>query len=125
MKFKLDENLGRAQVAQLQGSGHDVSTVAQQKMGQAEDRDLAETCRKEGRCLVTLDLDFSSPIHFPPEDTAGIVVLRATGHINQAKLNLLCQTLIEGLKQQDPKGKTWIVEAGRIRIHREKPEGGS
>ena len=60
MKFKLDENLGRAQIAQLQGSGHDVSTVAQQKMGQAEDRDLAETCRKEGRCLVTLDLNFLS-----------------------------------------------------------------
>ena len=125
MKFKLDENLGRAQAAQLQAAGHDVSTVAEQKMGQAEDRKLAETCRKEGRCLVTLDLDFSSPIHFPPENTPGIVVFRATGQINQAKLNLLCQTLIEGLKQQDPKGKTWIVEAGRIRIHREKPEGGS
>jgi len=30
----------------------------------------------EGRCLVTLDLDFSNPFLFPPEDYAGIVVLR-------------------------------------------------
>lgn len=30
------------------------------------------------RALVTLDLDFSNPFRFPPEATAGIVVLRVS-----------------------------------------------
>ena len=76
MKLKLDENLGGSALRYLQQAGYDVSTVALQKLCGADDRRLIDICAAEGRCLVTLDLDFSNPLQFPPADYAGILVLR-------------------------------------------------
>jgi hypothetical protein len=76
MKLKLDENLGGSALRYLEQAGYDVSTVALQKLCGADDRRLIDICAAEGRCLVTLDLDFSNPLQFPPADYAGILVLR-------------------------------------------------
>jgi Domain of unknown function (DUF5615) len=45
----------------------------------ADDDTLFARCRQEGRCLVTLDLDFSNVLRVPPEQTAGLVGLRLAG----------------------------------------------
>lgn len=66
MKLKLDENLNERGIALLVAGGHDGSTVVLQKMQAAVDAQVIEACRKEGRALVTLDLDFANPIHFRP-----------------------------------------------------------
>jgi predicted nuclease of predicted toxin-antitoxin system len=76
MKFKLDENLGGTAARFLEDAGCDVSTVRLQNLWGTADRNLIEVCASEGRCLVTLDLDFSNPLQFPPEHYAGIIVLR-------------------------------------------------
>lgn len=76
MKFKLDENLGRGVAALFRQKGYDVSTVPAQGFCSAADRVLIEACRKEHRCLVTLDLDFGNPLFFRPSGYAGIAVLR-------------------------------------------------
>ena len=76
MRLKLDENFGERCREVLAGAGHDVSTVAGEQMAGAADVDLLETCKREGRCLVTLDLDFSNPLRFPPSGYAGIAVVR-------------------------------------------------
>ena len=57
MKFKLDENLGRAAAAVLLEAGFDVLTISDQQMQGALDRDVIECCVREERCLVTLDAD--------------------------------------------------------------------
>lgn len=66
MKLKLDENIGQRGVQLLHQAGHDVATVVEQGLKSAFDSDLIEVCRTEGRCLVTLDLDFSNPLRFNP-----------------------------------------------------------
>lgn len=76
MKLKLDENLGARGVEVLSQAGHDVLTVAEQGLCSTTDRTLIEVCRTEGRCLVTLDLDFANPLVFRPSEYAGIAVLR-------------------------------------------------
>jgi predicted nuclease of predicted toxin-antitoxin system len=40
-------------------SGHDVQTAVQEKLGGIDDARLFEACALEGRCLITLDLDFA------------------------------------------------------------------
>ena len=75
MKFKLDENLGTLGKTLLASDGHDVLTVVDQEMSGASDERVYEICREEGRVLVTLDHDFAQTLRFPPDATAGIVVL--------------------------------------------------
>jgi predicted nuclease of predicted toxin-antitoxin system len=76
VKIKLDENLGADCRRMFADAGHDVSTVALQAMTSASDVEVIEACGREGRVLVTLDLDISNPFRFPPDRYAGIVVLR-------------------------------------------------
>jgi predicted nuclease of predicted toxin-antitoxin system len=59
MKLKLDENLDRQAEELLRRQGHDVQTAAAEKLWGSEDAHLIQICRSEGRCLVTLDMEFN------------------------------------------------------------------
>jgi predicted nuclease of predicted toxin-antitoxin system len=64
LNIKLDENLGNRAIELFKEAGHEVITVSEQDLGGATDDELIETCRTEGRVLVTLDLDFSNVLRF-------------------------------------------------------------
>lgn len=115
MKLKLDENLGTRGAEVFRNVGHEVATVSEQGMTSATDPELLAACELEGRCLVTLDLDFSNPLIYPPEDFAGIAVLRLPARTNLADILSACSTLAEALLRQNIGGKLWIVQRARIR----------
>jgi predicted nuclease of predicted toxin-antitoxin system len=76
MKFKLDENFGTRTQQIFQQRGHDVHTVLGENLKSAPDTYLYEICCHEQRCLVTLDLDFTDVVRFPPRNGSGIAVIR-------------------------------------------------
>jgi predicted nuclease of predicted toxin-antitoxin system len=76
MRLKLDENLGGRVTDLFRDAGHEVSTVFDQGLAKAADRIVIDACQRERLCLVTLDLDFGSPLLFRPSDYSGIAVLR-------------------------------------------------
>lgn len=113
---KLDENLGNRGKRFLIDQGHDVSTVWEQDLATACDSALIEVCRAEGRCLVTLDMDFSNPLRYPPKRFAGIVVLRPPKNPCFQDLMDCLKTLAQGLaKCKEIKGKLWVVGPRQIR----------
>jgi len=124
MKLKLDENLGSRGADLLQQAGHDVATVPQQDLCSASDQTLIEVCSREGRCLVTLDIDSANPLVFPPTDSAGVAVLRLPARPTQDDLFEAMHVLVAGLKSSDITGKLWIVQRGRIREYQGE-EGGN
>lgn len=122
MRLKLDENLGKSAAEVLQQAGHEVATVPSQRLFGVEDRPLIETCRREGRCLVTLDLEFGNPLLFKPSDYPGIVVLRLPPRPTPQDLLDAVHTLIGGLDRESVMGKLWVVQRGRIREYQPEEE---
>lgn len=114
MKLKLDENFDCRFIPELLKEGFDVDNVVAEGLAGSSDEIIYQTCKAVSRTLITLDLDFSNPIRFPPEHSDGIVVIRPP----QSTLASIRETLwgaIDQLKTGNVKGKLWIVEVGRIR----------
>lgn len=76
MKFKIDENLPIEAAEMLRQEGHDALTIFDQNMSGEADAQIASVCQREGRVIVSLDLDFADIRAYPPRDFAGLIVLR-------------------------------------------------
>jgi len=116
LKLKLDENLDAECAGLLRRAGHDVTTVASQKLWARPDHEIAEICRTEDRSLITLDLDFANPFIFEPSRYPGIAVLRVPAKASAAHIYRALQTLIVGLGRKPLSGNLWVVRTGRIRV---------
>ncbi len=115
MRFKLDENLPAGAARVLADAGHDVSTALQEQLGGKPDAQIAETCKREQRALITLDNDFGNIQAYPPAEYSGLVVLQLAQQDTLNILNLLIR-LIERFEREPLSGRLWVVEAHRVRI---------
>jgi Domain of unknown function (DUF5615) len=118
LKLKLDENLGHRTATLFRAAGHDALTVFEQGLSGVTDRILIDHCREEGRALVTLDLDFSNPLVFPPWEYRGIAVFRLPRNPTSADIDRAANILIATLATENLDRKLWIVEPTRIRLYR-------
>ena len=117
MKFKLDENFGTRTQQLFKQRGYDVHTVLDENLKSAPDTDLYEICCREQRCLVTLDLDFTDVVRFPPKNGSGITVIRQPHNFSIPILEKLIGQFLDALKTMSIEGNLWIIEPGRIRVH--------
>jgi predicted nuclease of predicted toxin-antitoxin system len=76
MKAKLDENLPLQVATRLRKLGHNVHTMQDEGLSGCNDSDLWRAAQREGRTLITQDLDFSDSRRFAPGTHHGIVLLR-------------------------------------------------
>ena len=123
MRFKLDENLGNRGAELLRHAGHEVATVFEQHLNGASDPTIASVCTKEERCLITMDRDFTNPLLFPPQNYAGIVVLRLSSNPSGGEIRDALRTLLLAINgRENLIGKLWIIRHNRVREYRSVPE---
>jgi len=116
MLFKLDENLGNRGLKQLLEAGHDVMTVREQRLNGQPDLHVIGVCTAEKRCLITLDTDFADTLSYPPENYAGIILVRLPTKPMLNDINVSIEAVIKALDcGADIAGKLWVVRQKTIR----------
>ena len=117
MKIKLDENLPRRLVSRLTSFGHDVQTPHQEGLAGADDSTLWEAAQREGRFLITQDLDFSDIRRFAPGTHHAVLLVRLREPSRRALVDR-----VEGLFRVEKVGKWegyYVVATDRkIRVRR-------
>jgi predicted nuclease of predicted toxin-antitoxin system len=117
MRFKVDENLHDDVAEMLRQHGHDATTVYRQRMQGEDDGNVAVECRQEQRVIVTQDLDFSNILTYPPQDYAGIIVLRLHDQSRPSVLAVIGR-LLPLLVTESLVGCLWIVDEVGVRIRK-------
>ena len=115
MKIKLDENLGTTAQGLLADADLDVHSVPQEGLCSSSDRAILAACAREGRCLITLDLDFSNPIEFPPGEHAGVVVIRLSGKDSDRETREALGVFLREVRNSLPAGRLWVIQGNRLR----------
>lgn len=115
MKFKVDENLPVDAAQLLRQAGYDAATVSEQHLSGTADSTVASVCRREGRILVTLDLDFADIRTYPPAQYPGFIVLRLKQQDKPRVLEVLGR-LTEIFLAEPLERHLWIVEERQVRI---------
>jgi len=117
LKVKIDENLGLSHLKLLKQMGYEAERVHEEGLSGVPDRLLFSHVVENGQFLVTLDLDFSSIVNFPPGKHPGILVLRPKSRSKRAAFNLLQKILSQhALREFD--GCLVIADEQRIRVRR-------
>jgi predicted nuclease of predicted toxin-antitoxin system len=120
VKIKVDENIGESAANLLRIHGHDVATVREQGLSGAADERVFAVCVNEDRALITLDRDFGHVPRFPPQRSAGIVILELGGPASKQIIFERLKDFLAVADSRPVKGELWIVEPGRIRVRLEK-----
>jgi predicted nuclease of predicted toxin-antitoxin system len=122
LKFKLDQNMPRDLSALFQQHGHDADDVVHEGLAGEDDPVVLAAAVKEGRILLTFDLDFADIRNYPPGTHAGIVVFRLRDQ-RWASLEKPVTKLLESGELQSLKKGLAVVDETRVRWKRPKSKG--
>jgi predicted nuclease of predicted toxin-antitoxin system len=124
MKLKLDENLSRHLKDILIALQYDVLTAADQGLLCKSDMEIAEWVRKEGRLLLSLDLEFGDLRKYPPGRHPGIIVFRPRS-FGPLAVNRIVEEFIKETDLRLLSGCVVVVEPTRVRVRRPPLESDS
>ncbi len=115
--FLVDENTSRTLVSALQAAGYAAEHVYDAGLKGHLDAEIYAYAQAHKQTIVTIDLDFTNIINYPPPH-CGIIVLRLPNNTSVADLIREVQNALEALKEQSLVDTLVIVEKGRIRVRR-------
>lgn len=76
MKIKIDENIPRSILSDLQAQGHNTDTVEDEGLQGHADINVWAGAQRDGRFLITQDLDFSDLRLYAPGTHHGLLIVR-------------------------------------------------
>ena len=117
MKLKLDENLSRHLKPNLTRFGHDVKTAADEKVLSQPDRMIGAAAQREGRMLLTLDLEFADLRKYPPGEHPGVFLFRPKT-FGPLSVNRFVEQFVRDAELEMLSGCVVVVDPDRVRIRR-------
>lgn len=117
MRFLVDANLPRSLAEHLSAAGHEVEFARDVGLGSATDLAIAAHGQANGAALISRDLDFADVRRYPPEQYAGIVVLRLLDDVTASQIVRLAMRFLGDQRFLSQLGRRLaIVEADRVRF---------
>jgi predicted nuclease of predicted toxin-antitoxin system len=117
MKLLLDQGLPLSAAALLRDAGIDTTHVGEIGMSEAEDSDIIQRARDEGRIVATLDADFHTLLAFDMAITPSVIRIRIE-RLRASAVKALLLTVIAECNEDLAQGAAITVEPNRIRIRR-------
>ena len=121
MSFLLDHCVPNKFLNLLKSWGYTATAVNQHIAADSDDSDVIQLAQKLDAVLVTVDMDFSNIFDYPPQNYAGIVVIRYEP-IDEAAVISTLQQALQDLDRDKLRGALIIVQPKRYRIRRPQSE---
>lgn len=117
MKLLLDQGLPLSSAALLRKAGIDTIHVGEISMSEAEDTEIIQRARDQGRIVTTLDADFHTLLALDEATSPSVIRIRIERLRAQALTDLLLMAIAQ-CKEYLEQGAAITVEPSRIRIRR-------
>ena len=117
MKLLLDMGLSPRTAVFLREKGHDAVHLWEEKSSRMSDDDVAQKATREGRILVTFDLDFSRILALQRASNPSIILFRLQ-EFTTDQVNHMLGRLLEQYEEELAKGAIIVVDPDRVRARR-------
>jgi predicted nuclease of predicted toxin-antitoxin system len=117
MKLLLDQGTPRRAAAWLRESGWDAVHTGEVGLATAEDAQILEAARQQGRIVVTLDADFHTLMAIHQEVSPSVIRVRMEGLASRPFTDLLLKVLAQ-CRQDLTAGALVTVQDNKIRLRR-------
>jgi len=117
MKFLLDMPVSSFLVKVLQAHGHEGVHAHELGMDRAPDTDLLEIARRDGRIIITADLDFPRLLALSLAEGPGIILFRG-GNYSDTEMGDLLDKILTTVPANVLEASICVVDKKRIRITR-------
>lgn len=115
MKFLLDMPVSSLLLKVLHGYGHEGVHAHQIGKDRAPDNELLEIARREGRVIITADLDFPRLLALSLADGPGIILFRG-GNYSDLEMCDLLDKVLSRFSEDVLENSICVVDKKRIRI---------
>jgi predicted nuclease of predicted toxin-antitoxin system len=115
MKLKLDENLSRHLKPVLISLGHDVLTAADEDLLSRPDVEVAACAAREGRILLSLDVEFADLRKHPPGSHPGSILFRPVS-LGPLSVNHFVERFVRSTNLSELSGCVAVVEPQGVRV---------
>jgi predicted nuclease of predicted toxin-antitoxin system len=103
----------------LTGLGHDVLTAADENLLSRPDIEVAASASREGRILLSLDIEFADLRKYPPGSHPGIVLFRPAS-LGPLSVNRFVERFARSTDLSALSGCVAVVEPRGIRVRQPK-----
>jgi predicted nuclease of predicted toxin-antitoxin system len=109
--------LSPALVRWLEQEGHDAVHASQADLSRAPDEEVLSTARKEGRVVVTADLDYPRLLALAGSEGPGLILFRGGNYSERQILELMARVMA-AVPAQELSSSIIVVDRVRIRRRR-------
>ena len=114
MKFLVDMPLSPSVAHWLRERGHDAIHAYEVGLGSASDEEIVEPAGREGRVVVTADLDYARLLALARVAHPGLVLLRG-GNFRESEMLSMVERVLEVVPELELPRSIVVVDRQRVR----------